>query len=272
METVKVVRDRSGGTDFLRVMGQVRSGWRASVASFIEVTATFEGPTGKAAATKATYVNGRSRRLKSSRIVTDTVLEPTATGCFLVFGAFPAAQVASVGLVVTSSDAYETDPLKGRVQVEGMLQQADAFGDLTLSGQVKNTGDQSTYFNEIWTEAKDAEGKVLDCDATYVKGSSVVPDSGTATRTGLSPAEVGVLENSVEAVFASVSRLRHWINWDERDQRRRPSPTARYLALKERLATVLESAEQTSSAQERAELRDALRREVRSFEHRLTSP
>ena len=274
LETVRTVRERLGGTNFIRVMGQVRNGWRASEASFIEVTATFEGPDGKAVGTKATYVNGSSRRLKSSRIVTDTVLEPTATGCFFMFADFPAtAQVPSVGLVVTFSAGYETEPLRGRVRVESaILQQADGFGDLTVSGQMKNSGDSLTYFNEIWTEAKDAEGKVLECDATYVKGSSVALEAGIATRTGLDPAEVGVFRNSTEAVLASVNGLRHWINWDERDRRRPAAATPLYRALRQRAAAVLETDEQTSSPQERVDVRDALRREVQSIEHRLTSP
>jgi hypothetical protein len=188
-----------------------------------------------------------------------------------MFADFPTARVASVGVAVTSSHNYETEPLKGRVRVEGaFLQEADAFGDLTVSGQMKNTSDRLTYFNEIWMEATDAEGKVLECDATSVNGSSVVLEGGITTRTGLYPAEVGVFGNFTEAVFASMNGLRHWINWDERDQRRTAPPTPLYRALKERLATVLGTDERASSPQERAELRDALRREVQSLEQRLT--
>ncbi|MBI4263533.1 MAG: hypothetical protein HY657_04085 [Acidobacteria bacterium] len=223
--------------------------------------------------TASTYVNGVSRRLKASRIVTDTVLEPTATGCFLVFADFPATvRVPSVELVVTSSDTYETEPLRGRVTVEGAIsQRADAFGDLTASGQVKNTGDRLTYFTEIWMEATDAEGKLLDCGATSVEGSSVVLDRGVP-RTGLAPAEVGVFENFTEAVFASVNKLRYSINWDEPEQQQPIPATARYWELKERLAAASATHEGASSPRERAELRDALRREIRSIEQRLTQP
>lgn len=271
LDSVRVLRERLDGTTFVRVAGQVRNGWRASVASFIEVTATFEGPAGEVLGTKSTYVNGRTRRLKASRIVTDTSLDPTATGCFLVFADFPDPRVSSVGLVVTSSDGFETEALKSRVRVEGTpLQQADAFGDVMVSGQMKNAGDRLTYFNEIWTEAKDTEGKVSDCDATYVKGSRVVLDDAVVTQTGLNPAQVGAFGDFTEAVSASMGGLRHWINWDEREERRPASPTPLYRELKERLAAVLGSEEPASSPRERAELRDALRREIRSLERRAS--
>ncbi|MGB7220204.1 MAG: hypothetical protein WBD07_15505 [Vicinamibacterales bacterium] len=269
LDSVRVLRERLGGTTFVRVAGQVRNGWRASVASFIEVTATFEGPAGEVLGTKSTYVNGRTRRLKTSRIVTDTALEPTATGCFLVFADFPDPRVSSVGLVVTSSDGFETEALKGRVRVEGTpLQQADAFGDLMVSGQMKNIGDRLTYFNEIWVETKDTEGKVSDCDATSVNGSRVVLDDAVVTQTGLNPAQVGAFGSFTEAVSASTGGLRHWINWEEREERRSASPTPLYRELKERLAAVSGAEELASSPRERAELRDALRREIRSLERR----
>jgi hypothetical protein len=269
LETVRTLRERLGGTEFLRVMGQVRNGWRASDASFIEVTATFEGPLGLAVESKSTYVNGTSRRLKSSRIVTDTVLGPAETGCFLLFAAFPPSdRISSVGLIVTSSSDFDLDPLGGRVEFEGTpVSGEDAFGDLVVSGRLSNHGNLPTFFNEVWTETRDGEGKVSDCTASRLKEAGTVSEGGMTTRTGLDPGQAARFSGAVEVVAASVRQVRHWINWDERDPRRSPRSTPLYQALRGQLTAALEASDdQAASPMQRIELRDALRREVQAIE------
>ena len=96
----------------------------------------------------------------------------------------------------------------------------------------------------------------------------VVLDDAVVTQTGLNPAQVGAFGSFTEAVSASTGGLRHWINWEEREERRSASPTPLYRELKERLAAVSGAEEPASSPRERAELRDALRREIRSLERR----
>ena len=171
LDTVNAVRERLGGTAFIRVMGQVRNGWLATSASFVEVTAIFDGPNGEASERASAYVNGRSRRLARSRLVTDTVLDAGGTGCFILFAEFPAFQITGVRFEVVADDR-ETEPLEGQVDVDGAVRQrADEFGDLMISGRMVNTGNRTTHFNEAWLDVRNTEGRVLDCDVAPVRGT-----------------------------------------------------------------------------------------------------
>ena len=266
LDTVNAVRERLGGTAFIRVMGQVRNGWLATSASFVEVTAIFDGPNGEASERASAYVNGRSRRLARSRLVTDTVLDAGGTGCFILFAEFPAFQITGVRFEVVADDR-ETEPLEGQVDVDGAVRQrADEFGDLMISGRMVNTGNRTTHFSEAWLDVRNTEGRVLDCDVAPVRGTNLVLDDGTTTRAALEPSAGGEFETSTETVFTPAYRLRYWINWDEAEEQEPAASTVRYRTLRARLAAMLDGDEQLSSPQERAALRDALRREIRSIE------
>ena len=268
LNTVNAVNEVLGGTAFVRVMGQVRNGWEAAPASFVEVTAVFDGPAGESSDAASTFVDGRSRRLGRSRLVTDTVLEPGATGCFVLFAVFPTFEVTGVRFEMVADDR-DVEPLEGHVEADGVVrQQSDEFGDLMVAGRLTNLGETTTYFNETRIEVKNAAGQVLDCDAAPARGSTAVVSNGISTRTALSPSEGGEFDTGTEIVFAPGYRLRHWVTWEEADERGPAASTARYRMLREQLAATLEADEQLSSPQERSALRDALRREIQSIDER----
>lgn len=268
LDTVTAVRERLADTAFVRVMGQVRNGWEAAPASFIEVTAVFDGPAGEASEATSTYVDGGSRRLARSRLVTDTVLGPGATGCFVLFAIFPAFEITGVRFEVVADDR-DVEPLEGQVEVDGVVQQqSDKLGDLMVSGRLVNLSEAATYFNETRIEVSNALGQVLDCDAAPVRGSDAVTPDGISTQTALAPSESANFDTGTEIVFAPGYRLRHWVTWDEADDRDPATATGRYRMLRDQLAATLDADEQLSSPQERSALRDALRREIRAIDDR----
>ena len=271
ISTVHGTQERFGNKAYVRVMGQVRNGWKAAPAPFVRVTASFEGSSGKLGVSGATYVNGTNRRLERSHIVTDTVLEPGATACFLIFAEFPRPEVTGLGLWAIA-DHFGTEPLKGNVDLDSpMAPTSDAFDDLVVSGRLKNTGSRPTRFNEFWVEGRDSAGQVLDCHATSVDGSNAMLDDGLTTLTGLQPAQRVEFKNATEAVFSMVRTLRSWITWDETDDQGTPALTPKYLALRKQLATLVEGDEQATSPQDVAKVRDALRDETRSIEAGLAA-
>lgn len=270
LNTIHGTRETLGNKAYARVVGQVRNGWLASPAPFVKVSATFEGARGELGRSDAVFVNGTSRRLKHSRIVTDTVLEPGATGCFLIFGEFSLDQVTGLGLVA-SADAFETEMLKGDVVLDGIMATPDEFGSLVVKGRMKNAGGQPTVFNELWVETSDETGQVVDCHGTSVHGSSLVLDEGLNTQTGLPPAGGGEFAGTTEAVFAQARAVRNWISWDEAETQGAPALTSEYRALKKRLVALLEGDEQATSSQELVRARDALRSEALSIEQRLAT-
>ena len=271
ISTVHGTQERFGNKAYVRVTGQVRNGWKAAPAVFVRVTARFEGSNGELGVSGGTYVNGTARRLKRSRLVTDTILEPGATGCFLIFAEFPKPEVTGVGLWAVA-DLFDTEPLKGRIEVDSSLvPKSDAFDDLVVSGRMKNTGNRQTGLNEIWVEARDDGGHVLDCHAASLGGSNLTLDDGLTTRTGLQPAQSAEFENGTEAVFSMAHTFRSWITWDEADDRATPALTPRYRMLKKELIALLEGDEHVVSPQEIAKARDGLRDETRSIEAGLTT-
>ena len=269
LTTVHATREKLGARAYVRVLGQVRNGWQAAPTPFVTVTATFEGTNGELDVVKSAYANGTSRRLKQSHLVTDTVLEPGATGCFLIFAEFPVGRVTGLG-IVASADPVDTEPLKGRVELDGPVgRTADEFGDLVVSGRMKNVGDRATRFGEVWTEPRDAAGQVLDCQATSVHGSKLTLDDGLAIRTGLQPDESGDFTHTTEAVHSATRTLRQWVTWDETDAQAPPVVTPKYRTLRKQLISLLEGDPQATSTEEVAQARDALRDEARSIEQRV---
>jgi hypothetical protein len=268
LSSANATRERLGDRAYVRVAGQVRNGWHAAPAAFVTVTGTFEGSTGELGVTATTYASGTSRRLKRSGVVTDTAIEPGATGCFLLFAEFRGSNVTGLGLVA-SAEAFDTDPLPGGVAVEGSPAQApDEFGSLVVSGRVTNSGPQPTFANLVWVETISAAGQVLDCHAASVRGMTIT-EEGLSTRSWLAPAANGVFRNATEAVAAQVRSFRHWTTWDQWETRASPTLTAEYRALRQRLIGLIEGEEDATSPQEIAAAREALREESRSIERRL---
>lgn len=211
-ETLTVTQDYSGD---IFLMGTVRNGLGGVIGSFIKLAATFFGPAGEFVGTDTTYVEARSRRLKRSGIITDTTLAPWETGCFVMYTNTPRVRVHSWDLK-TNFDNNETEALRGRVEVVGSLQQvANVFGDLDIGGLMCNAGTTLTYFNRFVVDVRNTEGRVLDCDYTYVNGSTVVLSSGVTTDTALQPGESGGFQTSTRAKSSEVARVRHWLQWDE---------------------------------------------------------
>ncbi len=133
------------------------------------------------------FVLGRSRRLRLSRIVTDTALLPGQTGCFIMFTLTPRAAVESVDLAF-NFESFETDRLLGKVQLDGPVnRRADAVGDLELNGRMRNSGDRLTFLNAVVYSILSGGGRSLGCGIGFVQGSTVTLADGITTDTGLSP-------------------------------------------------------------------------------------
>ena len=103
LSTVHASRERLGSNAFVRVMGQVRNGWNAAPAAFVTVTASYEGSSGGGlGVTQSAYANGSGGRLRQTGAITDTVVAPGATGCFVLF---TKRITLAIGLIAVSTPA-----------------------------------------------------------------------------------------------------------------------------------------------------------------------
>ena len=131
------------------IIGEVQNAWLAGMAIFIEINADFFGAGGRFIGTDSTFVRGMGRRLSQSRIITETTLGGGETGCFVMSANIPRSLVRRVE-TTTSFDFGTTERLKGKIRLPGgLLLQPDFFGDLQVSGRLRNAGNRLTYFNEI---------------------------------------------------------------------------------------------------------------------------
>jgi len=260
VEAADGVRERLSATAFLQVTGQVRNGWGAAPASFVEVQAIFEGRGGDLAQPARAFVNGASRRLARSGLVTDTVLDATASGCFVLFASVPDGQrVTGVRLSVSSSH-LATERMAGDIAVRPGAPRVDEFGDLFMPARVSNLGPQPTSLSQLWTQVTDANGRVVGC-----RGVPIVSPTGTEPGR-LAAGEAVDVDTMTEVEAGKARGATQWTTWEEAVTAA-AAASDDYVRLRQRLLDVLRSAD--ASLREVAMARDALRREVRAIEERL---
>jgi hypothetical protein len=195
------------------VVGEVtnRSG---STAIFVKVNATLRNAAGAVIGTDYTYVNGRSRRLSRSSIITDTTLAPGESGCFYMYTDVPRSQVGRVDL----STDYDIDaalPLAANIVFVGNPTRRSSLGDLRLAGEVRNTGAALAYFVKTVFYIQHADGRAADCDYTYVTGVRVrLSSSGITTATGVVPGGTAPYDTFTNAPDTAPN-VTAWAQWDE---------------------------------------------------------
>jgi hypothetical protein len=253
-------RERLGKSAFVRVMGQVRNGWNAAPAALVTVTASYEGAKGGLGVTQTAFVNGTSGRLKRSGLVTDTMLEPGGTGCFVMFAQFDAANVTGLG-VIAAPGGVEVEPLAAQVDVDGAPTfAADEFDSLVVTGRIRNSDTRAVVRNEVWLEARDQGGRVLDCRGTPIEGglAQSVPASQAAA-----------FRNVTEAPFSMSRTVRWWTTSDVAVSS--PAETPMYRTLRQALDMLLQDPA-GAAPQDVAAAREALRQEARSIERASRTP
>lgn len=179
--------------------------------TFIRVDADFLGPGGGVVGSRFGLVRGRSRRLRSSGVVTDTALLAGQRGCFAIFTNIPASQVAEVELN-GSYATLDNDPLQGRLRVEALTPTDGPMGDLLLTGTARNIGNRATFFNRVIFDLKTP--KVQACQFTPVVGSTVPVPGGGTTNSGLAPGQQGTFANFTGLPSGPIE-LRRYTTWDE---------------------------------------------------------
>ena len=235
-------------------MGQVRNGWNAAPAAFVTVTGSYEGARGGLGVTQTAFVNGTSGRLKRTGLITDTVLEPGGTGCFVMFAQFNAPNVTGLG-VVASPGRVDVEPLPAEVEVDGEPAfAADEFDSLVVSGRIRNSGARPVVRNEVWLEARDQAGRVLDCRGTPIEGGVAQP---------VPPSEAAAFRNVTEAPF-SMSRIVRWWTTAAFDAAS-SAETPAYRTLRDALDKLLQDPA-GAAPQDIAAAREALRQQARSVE------
>lgn len=253
LDTVSATRETLGGSAFVRIMGQVRNGWNAGAAALVTVAASYERNGARIGLSQKTYVNGTARRLSRTGVVTDTALEPAATGCFVMFAQFTDTRVTGLEVVAGGGD-LPSQPLAGAVDVDGAPTMAsDGVDSLRVSGQLRNGGSTVTRQNEVWVEARDSSGRVLDC-------------TGESARTAMAPRRTAPFVVATEAPVATARFVRWWATFDEGADRAEPPAFERYRALRLAVSQMLDADRATVSPQALAATRDALRAELERLE------
>lgn len=264
--TVHATRERLGTSAFVRVMGQVRNGWNAGPANLVTVTATYEDNGLGLGVSHKTYVNGTSRRLKRSGVVSDSTLEAGATGCFLMFAEFKTANVTGLGLTAVASDV-ESEPLEGVVAIDApVTARSDEFDDMLATGRVVNRGTVATRLNDVWVEIRNGAGRVLDCRGEPIHGLTVPLAEGLSTKSGLPPQHVAEFTVATDAQFSLARTVRWWVSWDEGPPTGEARQTEEYRTLRAQLVALLETDPTTISPEAVSRLRDAVRAAAESLE------
>jgi hypothetical protein len=204
------------GEGYVAVMGVVRGAWGARPTPFVRLDSSFQDSSGKEIGTAFGYVNGRSRRVASTRVIDDSTLGSGETGCYIIFSDVPRNSVDRV-FTTTSWDTASLEPLKGNVVVQSAQPGTGTLGEIRIQGQVRNTGSVMTYFNQVMIALHDTDNDIMDCDFTFVRGSRLQLPSGVVTDSALSPDQVGDYVNFHPILAKYLGRTVTWTGWEEAD-------------------------------------------------------
>lgn len=196
LASVRGTSEQLGGDAFVRVVGRVRNGWMAAPVALVEVQASYEGTRGGLDIAQRTFVTGGTGVLTRSRLPTDTVLVPGGSGCFVLFTRFGKPSVTGLEITIAHS-GLPANALADHLEVEDGALVPDAFGNLLVSGRVVNRTDTPVGDPELWVEASDQSGRVLDCVGRG-QVASLLPFAGALFR------------NATEAPYAATRAVRWW--------------------------------------------------------------
>ena len=198
----------------IKVLGEVKNVGESEVC-FVKITYGFYDAAGELIGTDYTYVEGSSKRLVASQTITSTVLSPDEIGAFELYTDIPNDQVSSANSSI-SFETYETSPPDAVIVLNGNLARAERHdGRLTVSGELKNTGDTVAYWIQLVAVVKNAAGRVLDIDFDFADGDTVVLDSGEERDAALMPGATGDVVLYTDAQYADVETIDYKINWEE---------------------------------------------------------
>lgn len=152
------------------VMGEVRNSGTTTVC-FVKIDMSFRR-SGVEIASDWAYVDGTNLTLTSIDMETDTCLGPTQTG---FFGTYVDVDWASATAVTYSFDADETSTRQpdATVVVDGSISRSNSYGDVKLSGYLKNTSRAAAKFCKVNALLRGTGDELLDVDFTYVDGVSL---------------------------------------------------------------------------------------------------
>jgi len=248
----------SDSEGYVGTYGIVRGAWGARPTPLVRLDSSFQDSDGNEIGTAFGYANGRSRRLATSRIITDTTLGSGETGCYIVFSDVPYKSVARV-LTFASWSTSELEPLQGSVVTQSVQSGAGTVGEAKIQGQVRNIGTAMTYFNQVMIALYDTANNILDCDYTFVRGSRLQTPSGVVTDSALSPDQIGDYVNFHRVYAKYLGHMATWTAWEEVDSSR-PAPAANVVRWQDQVGSALETLAITSH-KERARIRaDAIGR------------
>ncbi len=211
--TTVVTSDERGN---VRVTGEVRSAFGSRPAGFIKVTATFAGARDTTAGTEFTYVQGRTRRGRLSRVIDDSTLGGSESACYVIRTSIPISLVTGVSAKATWSTA-ELEPLRGGAAIVELRSALQGIDDLGISGQLRNTGPDASYFNRVTLDIRDARNRVVECNDAYVEGVNVRLSGGVATDTALASDQAGNFRDRPLTRFSAMMRFVSWTASHEAD-------------------------------------------------------
>ena len=203
------------GCDFfddVEVMGEILNS--ASITYFfVEVEGTFRNSAGDVVGIDVTYARGTPIKLSDTGAVTSG-FPPGQRGAFKLSTSIPCDDTATYELRL-KPDLGDTTPVNGHISFAGnVVEQTDFFGDLQLSGEVENRGTVTTQFTEVIAIFKNAEGKVIDIDITYISGSTCDTLVST-TDTCVEPGESEPFEMNTSLQPSEIFSIDYLFDWDE---------------------------------------------------------
>lgn len=201
----------------LIVTGEARSAWGSRAATFVRMTVRVLDSARELLGTDFSYVEGRPRRIQTTRTVVNNSLAGAETACFSIVTTVPAPRASSVTVSATY-DNYPTEELRSRVDLPGrLITERTSVGHVRAVGDARNAGPGMTYFNKVVLEVRNAANDVIDCDFAYVTGSTYRFPTGSSTDTALGPGQVGSFVASMRAEHSRMQRVMTHTQFDEPD-------------------------------------------------------
>ena len=185
-------------------------------AAFVKITFTFYDDNSGIIDTDYTYIHGSCMTLASSDIETATVLLSGEIGAFELYTFINSSLVTSNSHII-SLDTYGVEYPDAKLAIEGnIFPREDYFGDLELSGNVKNIGTTGLIFGETIFIIKNNAGLVIDISSGFIDGESIYVSSiGSSTDTGLNIDSTGTFSVSTMANFNKYSSYYYKTDWSD---------------------------------------------------------
>lgn len=201
----------------LKILGKVQNiGNKA--ADFVKINFTFYDASSNVIGTDYTYIIGAVLKLKLINMTTNTALKPQDIGAFMLWTNIKKSDVARYDYSFECNADDLIDPNAKLEMIGDVLTEKDYFGDLNLSGKVKNTGTQGLAFGMVYFLIKNRDDILINIDYDYISGETItLPSIENTTDTALNIGKEGTVSVMTSTPFEDYFSSEIKYDWMDMD-------------------------------------------------------